>query len=538
MGSDSSMTAPAGARLLRRLSTALFLPALALGGCEDPETFVPQNEHGGPSGVIDGTLLYAGPPPCTENNAIVGNALLLAFDTRLLPPPEGLGTSAASIAVIPGETLFAGIRASLEFDPSGARKCPDPMAPPVTVSASWAVAPLPAGKYQVRGFFDRDGDFDPVFSIANLPSAGDVGGGAIENATEALEGKPPIYREISLGTAGPNGNLIIPEEGARTSGVAVTLGLVLPLERPVFYPSAVGDMTPSANTDPRRVVMPSDFQFSVFGADETAFIRITMTAGVAPEEIEAASVSPFFMPVKPPPAFFIAVQDVNRDGKYDAMDRVPDSALLPSLYPLSLFTRLVDGQKLVSQPRPRVIMQGLTLYKTLLDTAMVAPQNPDPMNPMPTVPFQAADPQIVVALRPAAACIDPLDPSKPGVLVVSRETDAAGTKILANEEIVKAGLQAQFGRPFNIVYGCLPEGQYAMNLIYPTGQAWTLPNEGGVCAPLEPQTADGTKCQSATSARARLASQEAMVVVGPPGDPTYCAEHPTPAECKMIVATP
>jgi hypothetical protein len=529
------MTSLAGARLLRRLSSAHLLSALAgaLAGCDDPELFVPHKELGGPSGVIDGTLSYTGPPPCTENGAIVGNAIVLAFDTRLLPPPQGLGTSAASIGVIPGETLFSSIRDSLVFDPSGARRCPEDTAPPVTVSGSWAISPLPAGSYQVRGFFDRDGDFDPGFLIANLPSAGDVGGGAIDNAAEVLAGAPPRYRQITLGILQPNGTRVIPPEGSRATGIAVTLGLELPLERPVFYPSAVKGPA-LANTDPTTVVMPSDFQFDMFGADENAFIRIEMTAGVRPEEIEAASVSPFYMPVKPPPAFFFVVEDVNRDGKYDAQDHVPDSVLLPSLYPLSLFTRLADGQKLVGQSRPRVILQGLTLYKSLLETAVVKPMDPDPMNPMPTMPFQGADTKAVVALRPATVCIDPIDTAKPGVLVVSHETDKLGTKILANEQGVRDSLARQFGRPFEIVYGCLPEGQYAMNLVYPTGQAWTLPNEGGVCAALEPQTSDGAKCRSATSERARLASQDALLTIGPPGDPAYCAANPTPAQCKAL----
>jgi hypothetical protein len=509
-----------------------LLPALAgaLGGCEDPETFVRANV---PSGVIDGTLVYTGAPPCTENNAIVGNAIVLGFDARLLPPPEGLGTGAASFGVIPGETLFASIRGSLQFDPSGARMCPDPAAAPVSVSGTWAISPLPAGTYQVRGFFDRDGDFDPSFIIANLPSKGDVGGGAIENAVEAAQGAPPRYREIELGTLQPDGTRVIPPDGARASGIAVTLGRALPLERPVFYPSAVKD-TVAGNTDPRRVVMPSDFQLATFGADETSFIRIEMTGGVEPDETEAASVSPFFMPVKPAAPFVMFWEDVNRDGKYDAQDHVPDSALLPSLYPLSLFSRLANGQKLVGQSRPRVILQGLTLYRTLLDTVMVKPVDPDPMAPMPQVPFQAVEPTLVVALRPATVCIDPLDATKPGVLVVSHETDKMGTKIIADEQSVKSRLQAQFGRPFEIVYGCLPEGQYAMNLVYPTGQAWTLPNEGGVCASLEPQSADGSKCQSATSARARLDSQDAMLVIGPPTDPAYCAANPTPTQCAAL----
>ncbi len=29
--------------------------------------------------------------------------------------------------------------------------------------------------------------------------------------------------------------------------------------------------------------------------------------------------------------------------------------------------------------------------------------------------------------------------------------------------------------------GCLPKGRYAINVVYPDGQAWTVPNEAGAC---------------------------------------------------------
>lgn len=489
----------------------LLLPVALLAACESPD--VDDGVlFGGPAGALEGTVTYAGPPPCTEGGKVIGAVVLLAFDNRLLPPPEGLGVSAASLDVIPGELLFGGIRDKLTFVSDGARFCPDASSPPITVSATWAMAPLPSATYQVRGFYDRDGDFDPAFKISNLPTKGDVGGGAIDNAAEVLAGAPPKYREMKLDVGA---------EGAKVSGIAVTLGLSLPLERPVFYAKEVLDES-GRNTDPARVTMPSDYQLPVFsasdpGATEKSFIRYRFGAGVLPDETATAAASPFLFPVGDPPAKLVySRQDVNGDGIIDAADHVPDSALLPSLFPLAVFAKLEDGQPLVSQARPVVILQGLTLYKSLSSTAF-AP-----------VDLNDASDEVLVGLRPAALCLDPADAQKPGVLVTSHATDAAGNPLIADEAEVKANLSAQFHRPIEIAYACLPEGQYAANLVYGTGQAWTIPNEAGVCAPSEPSENGGATCGK----RARLASQDAMLIIGPPDDPAYCAANPPPAACR------
>lgn len=532
------MNAPVGDRVLSRHSMALFalLGSTFLVACTDPETFVPIAEFSGPAGAIEGTLTYAGPPPCTQNGRIVGAAIVLAFNKNLLPPPGGLGTSAASINVVPGELLFSSIRDKLVFAADKSLRCPDSAAAPISASASWAIAPLPAGTYQVRGFYDSDGDFDPAFSISSLPSKGDIGGGAIANAAEVLTtGAAPQFTEIDVGVLDTaQGKLVIPPTGSRVQGIGVTFAQPLGLERPVYYPSAVQDETGSANKDPKKVTIASDFEFASLPSMDKAFIRITMTAGVPPEEIDAAAQSPFFMPVKNPAAsIYMTVEDANRDGVVDNKDTVPESALVPSLYPLSVFSKLLTGEVLRGQTKPRVVMQGLTLFQGIGPTIGKGP-TPDPNDPTKFVVPQSFEPEIVVALRPAAICVDPDDSSKPGVLVLSRQKAKNGAVILADENVVKQGLQRQFGRPFDVVYGCLPQGNYAMNLVYPTGQAWTLPNEAGVCAEGEPESSDKKRCVSTTNDRARLASQLAMVVVGPPNDAAYCKANPTPKACSAL----
>jgi hypothetical protein len=428
---------------------------------------------------------------------------------------------------------------------------------PVTVSGSWAAAPLEGATYQVRGFYDYDGNFDPSFSISRLPTKGDIGGGAIDNAAEVLVGKAPVYRRVALGELASDGTTrFIPETGAHIGGIAVTLALPLPLDTPVFYTKDVLDDTPTKNTDPLLVKMPADFQLKTFSVldppgTEKSFIRMSLGAGVPMPEAAAAEKSPFGLPIKTA-TFIYSRQDVNGDGITDGKDHIPDSAQIPSLFPLSFFTKLNEPsaeqkalaknkesgiEVLTNQGYPVIVMQGLTLYKSLLNTALF-PANVEPQ------------PEMLVALRPAALCIDPTNATKPAVLVVSRETDSKGNKILADEASVTAALSAQFARPVSIKYGCLPQGSYALNLIYGTGQAWTVPNEAGVCIGRElekdpttccAQQGDAnqaqTTCSDSAPTRPRLDSQRGVLIVTPPDDPAYCVApnarrlrvHPDPA---------
>ncbi len=44
------------------------------------------------------------------------------------------------------------------------------------------------------------------------------------------------------------------------------------------------------------------------------------------------------------------------------------------------------------------------------------------------------------------------------------------------------------GTTNGLMGGCLPMGRYQINMVYPTGQAWTTPNEIGSCEGLEGST--------------------------------------------------
>ncbi|WP_394830451.1 hypothetical protein LVJ94_28495 [Pendulispora rubella] len=496
---------------------AVVLGSLAFGACGDPDIFLASDQYGQASGALEGTVTYTGALPCTENGRVLGAANLLVLDVRLLPPPEGVGRSAASFNVVAGETLFASVRGSLTFHSNGSRWCPEASTPPVTVSATWSVGPLAGGVYQVRGFYDRDGNFDPSFSISNLPTRGDVAGGAIENAAEVATGKAPRYRQLALGTQRSPGVWQIGPDGAKIGEVAVTLGLPLPTERPIFHSREVLNPKPVPNDNPLQVVMPADFQLAkVDPADpaalEQSFVRVRLGAGVPATEVDEASNRPFSFPVRNGTALIYTREDVDGNGTIDAADHVPDSTL-PSLYPMVVFAKIPKTPSRVVSG-PVVISQGLTIYKDIASTATAPTDLRDPLG------------EAIVAVRPSVICLDPLDVTKPGVVVITHDTDKAGNRIVADEAAFKAALTAKFRRPMDLAYGCLPTGAYAMNVVYPTGQAWTTPNEAGVCAASEqPATAD------TCGARPRLVSQTAVLAISPPSDASYCSAHPAPSLC-------
>lgn len=543
-----------------RPRSGLLLPlvALAASACTDPNVFLPSYQPGGPQGIMTGTVTYSGPLPCTEGGHVVGAAVFLAFDTRLLPPPEGLGTSAASVAAIGGDQLFGGVVDSLTFNKDGSRWCPSgPTA--ITVSGDWTVGALPGGEYEVRSFYDLHGQFDPAFSISKLPHQGDIAGGAIDNVSDVLKsGAAPQYRRITLGVKKADGTYEIPPQGSNIGGIAVTLGLTLPTGLPIFYPAQVMSssatcqgtmpvgMGATSSTDLTKLVLPQDYRLPVFnptdpGGTETSILRVKLTAGVAADEVKAAAASPFNLPVQgpPDPTFSFSWQDVNGDGMFDIThDHTAASGLVPSLFPLSIFSKLVtpvdakpgSPDDLVAQSSPVVVLQGLTIYKSLLSTVGLG---------LGAGVFDITpDTDVYVGITPAVICLDPNDHSSgaKAKLVLSHET-ACGDKdpLLQDPKGTLDALSKQFGRPVELVEACLPQGRYAMNLVYSTGQAWSVPNEAGVCATSEPLSPDGKTCVGTTpmgpTPRAHLASQDLVLTIGPSQVKDYCKTHAVPAEC-------
>ncbi len=191
-----------------------------------------------PSGRIEGTLIYRGPPPPespTRRGVASGRIVLLLFDYNNPPPPQGSATSALSVQTINAAQLFS--QAVRNSDGTVTATIPFQF-PGITR----------AGQYQLRGFysrnetvkFDRDGasldvpsGFHPLFSVRNLPVAGDVAGGAIEDPNAAVS----RFVRITIGdTVDENGRTryVLPPEGAVADHVTVYLGRQFSTERPIF----------------------------------------------------------------------------------------------------------------------------------------------------------------------------------------------------------------------------------------------------------------------------------------------------------------
>jgi|GEM_PF-1677379 len=518
-------------RATRTVALLLGLGWLGATACGD----IPIENELPPAGVIEGTVVYTGPLPCVQRGHVLGAALMLVFNEDLLPPPEGLGTTARSLATVPGDVLFAGVTASLPATSkdSDEVRCPAADAPPVTVSARWTVGPLPAGRYQVRGFYDRDGDFSPVLKTHNLPTAGDVGGGAVANGAAVLAGAAPVYQTIELGVRGADGKLAIPRLGALVDGVTVNLGLVLPTGRPVAHVAGVIDERPGVatpQTDPAAVKMPVDMRFvrsptlNPAQADKE-FLRLLLKPGVPEAEVAPGQASPLLLQVGP--HFAKLYMTAGRDAS-GAVVGTPEGAkpAIADLFPQVIFSKINergDPTLLSSQGEPAVISGGLVVDDRLLSTTAAAWEKKGVV---------AVD-ELRVLMRPTVFCTRPGDPEAPLYLVtpsfrsLPTDKEPGGEVVVGNFETLRATLGARFGKApgqVKVVEGCLPPGKFGINLVYSTGQAWSLPNEAGVCqAPQEVPEGGGCK-QEGQAPRPLLPSQRAYVTFGGVQEEGYCEQ--------------
>ncbi|MEC9465280.1 MAG: hypothetical protein VX834_05830, partial [Myxococcota bacterium] len=150
-----------------------------LVGCEEPPV-IPHEGAPEPTGVIEGTVFYVGTAPdCDSAGVPTGRIILTLFGFDNPPPPSGSATSVSNVLTAQAAELFssadcnntATIHRSMPFVWPNI---------PLSTAAGTEVA------YQVRGFYDRDEDFKPFYSIHNQPTAGDVLGGAFvdPSATE------------------------------------------------------------------------------------------------------------------------------------------------------------------------------------------------------------------------------------------------------------------------------------------------------------------------------------------------------------------
>ncbi len=541
--------------LLLTISICSVVPA-----CEDVPT---DDALAPPTGVVRGTVLYQGPHPCSTGGHIVGNAILLFFDQSNPPPPAGLATTVVNFGVVTGDVLFAN-------EPRWGGSdlyCPDQhgVTGAVSVSAPFAVSPFAAGTYILQAFFDTTGDFLPTFKFRNLPEAGDVGGGYLDTADAAKHAGDasyiPHFLPIPVGTPVDNdagSALAMPPQGFVADDIAVTLGEVLPLARPIFYPSgadqpAASSMPTNANPsgDPSYVPvlqMPQDLHVDAPPASlsvqsiatfQSKFLTAKLVSGVPQAETAVATdpTQPFRFQLGPSPKGIF----LWRSGTI-----IPEGNAVPSLYPLVVFAKLVDDPTHAADPQslasqgggsagaPIVVVLGITLGPTdsLLDMVL----SPPPLQPGPT----SASDHVSALVRPTALCVDPARVGQSATLVTPFLTGPSadptemvppGGKALFDPVAVAAALAPTFG-VVTVKQACLPLGRYAVNVVYPSGQAWTVPNEAGSCATAE-GTVTGSPPVCSGNGRDVLYSQgtRGVLEITPAQTPATCVQFPVPPEC-------
>lgn len=242
-----------------------------------------------------------------------------------------------------------------------------------------------------------------------------------------------------------------------------------------------------------------------------------------------------------------------RSGRYVAQT-IPEG-LVPSLWPLVVLNKLVDDyapggsgnyhsldpaslQAQGSPTDPVVVLQAITLLGTsdaagpesLVNTTFYSGYFGDKTLTTPNV---AKQDHVTVMLRPSVICFDSLfdaaNPDKRGTLVTpwDKATTAdlpAGTQ---DQPIVDTGALLQNPQLATLVkdvkFACLPPGRYAINAVYPDGQAWTAPNEAGACSSGEGST-DYDRLQCTGKPRDILYSQgnRAVVEIAKTTDATHC----------------
>jgi hypothetical protein len=254
------------------------------------------------------------------------------------------------------------------------------------------------------------------------------------------------------------------------------------------------------------------------------------------------------------------------------------------MYPLVVFAKLVDDvtmpgndvdvtahdrdpqgvtpQGSIYAPvEPIVVLQALTLYNdSLYQTAGLV--NPIPLSPTDAI---SATDHVTVLARPSVICFNPNAIDTGGILVTpfakgpdpsaltvtcATAADCPGGDTCDNQKCTApildpATVQGNVPRQIRkIEFACLPKGRYEVNVVYPTGQAWTIPNEAGTCGGTEGVTdysnmddfPNNLTCT--VKPRKVLYSQgnRAVLEIVGPSDPSNCVQGGTgvpavPDEC-------
>lgn len=293
-------------------ASILLLLAGALSACEPPRVDDPgTGSSPEATGLMRGTVLYIGPrPECVYDGetaqAVRGNFVLLLFFSDNEPPPGGSATSAENLLVLPATEAFD------LSDCMPAEPTPEDLATPLmrSVEFSWPSIALAEGDvnatvdYQIRGFLDRDDDFNPFFSVRRLTTKGDVAGGAFES----LNANPPHFERITFGSAAANPN------GEVVQGVSVALAATVNTELPAFELISPTRAILSSETVPATTDAAAR-EAGIFAMTEMEIRLIDPT-----EESWARTLAAAGMTIDPHPSgysWFSFPVDTDRDGLQD-----------------------------------------------------------------------------------------------------------------------------------------------------------------------------------------------------------------------------
>lgn len=581
---------------LGSLGLALLAPSFM--GCElDIKVDDPKENPGilAPTGIIRGTLSYLGPPPCFKNGQVEGAIIILLFAYDNPPPPDGLASSALNFATVPGEKLFANVpRPATGPGSTQSPKesfCPSVSSAPINAATTWSMQQVAAGRYQVRAFYSRQNRFNPLFNFANLPLAGDVPGGALENPLVAA----PKFAQIEVGVPDKaTGAMVIPSQGFVRDGVPISMGGPLKSNRPFFHidyerslsysapapiaaggPAILRDFcgdagcpTGAAGYAAQRKVIPaaeakgngfitfpqdhlstSQSKITCFGDPDPAcdafefaqasFPQIRFKYGFpgkldnlaegtdawlmknakAKDPFNVEKARPFygidpkeFAADIPTSSKFLLTRNFNAAGEPEILrdnDTLESIAKIADIFPSVVLSKLVeDGEGNValpprSQTDPIVVIQTIPLkdwesgplagqgsMKATSESVEIAggltktvggAQVVDTSSPLYSRTGGVGQDGFTALIRPSAVCIYPQVDLR-GTLVTPVQVDPnpanKGAPLVNPQKILKY----KANRVKDVRYGCLPPGHYSVNVVYPTGQAWSFPNLSGHCS--------------------------------------------------------
>ncbi len=372
-----------------------------------------------------------------------------------------------------------------------------------------------------------DGSLEGGIPDFTIPPQGFIADNLTVTVGALIPSARPYFYPGSLAVSFDPGSGALSTQEVQTSSTA-----------PTTLKNITSTTSKSADSDP-ILTIPQDI--SVLASPMNAMVegnvnnfesklpRLLLHASVPAAEAPVAAALPFHFQIPLPisgdggvapkstiPSNFNVWQNALFDPTKQAWEPqdIPEGGGVPSLWPLVVLTKLdtsTDPHGTTAQgdpTHPVIILQGITLLggdgtgdptkaDTLFNTATAEAFGSlfDTGSGQPVVFPQD---HLTVLVRPAAICFntlfDPNNPDKRGTLLTPHlfapTADLPAQQNSAPIVPPSALSSSQFaslvkGLP---VEGCLPTGRYAINIVYPDGQAWTVPNESGVCSGEEGST--------------------------------------------------